>query len=238
MTTNRQPPPIERAVILVDDLGRGMRPWGAEDAPAFQEVDGGPAIAGLVRHLVGSGVHELCLVIHQVPGLAAHYFGDGSRFGAHIDYVYLQRPLGTAGAMAQAADFMQEATTLVAPGTLVTDLSLSGFAGQHRDRGADVTVALADDMEAKRPRTVGVEIDDTSRIVRYRAGSGSEFRSRDVGVYLLEPVALTGVAPDARTDWSRDVMPELIAEGRAYGWKSAARFASVAELRFPRAELG
>ena len=228
---------VERAVILADELGRGVRPWGAEDAPAFQEVGGVPAIAGLVRHLVDGGVRELCLVIHQVPGLAAHYFGDGSRFGVRIAYVYLQRPLGTAGAMAQAADFMRNTTTLVAPGTLVTDLSLDGFAEHHRDRGADVTVALAEDAGAGESRTVGVDTDETSRITRYRTAQGSTPRFRDTGVYLLEPTILAGITPDARTDWSRDVMPGLVSEGRAYGWRSGARFTGVAALRAPGREL-
>ncbi len=238
MATDRQARSIERAVILVDHLGRGIRPWGAEDAPAFQNIDGGPAIAELVRHLVAGGVRELCLVVHQVPGLVAHYFGDGNRFGTHIDYVYLQRPQGSASAIAQAGDFMQGETTVIAPGTVVTDLSLTEIAELHHQRGADVTVALVDDAEPRTQRAVYVEIDEDSRVVRYGAGAASEPRARDAGVYLIEPKVITRITPDARTDWSRDVMPELVAGGRVYGWKSSARFVNVADLRAPRPELG
>ena len=216
---------IDAAVILVDDLGRGVRPAGPEDTPAFTMVDGEPAISRLLGHLVASGIREFCLIVHQVPGLVAHFFGDGNRLGVRITYIYHQRPLGSGGAVAQASDFVAGRTVLVAPGTIVTDLRLSDFAAHHRKTGGDVTVALTSAEDDAASRRQFVRVDRESKIVEYGRAEplgGAEWR--DTAVHLIEPAAIEELSGDARADWSRDVMPGLVAHGRAYGWESRSEF--------------
>ena len=220
-----------RAVILMDGLDAGRRLLPADDHPALQLVDGVPIADRLVRHLVSQGVVDLCLIVHHLPGLVAHYFADGAAWGARISYVYQERLLGSAGALAQAADFCVE-TTLFVSGTLSTDASISPMADAHRLSSVDVTVALGD-VSGSRLRPVVTLDESTGHVVSYLAPRGVEGEPppghmTDAGVYLLEPAVVRELPQDTVLDWTRDVMPSLVEQRRVQGWPSKAlcRYAS------------
>jgi mannose-1-phosphate guanylyltransferase/phosphomannomutase len=221
---------IERAIILVDELGRGRHPAGPEDIPAFRAIEGRPAIVGLVEHLVDSGINELLLVIHQVPGLIAHFFGDGSSMGVRVTYGYQQNRSDTGRALAEASEFANGQTVLVAPGTIRTEIQVSDFVEHHRSYGGDVTVALTEIGSAGQSGRPAVTIDEDSRIAAYdRTGEPPDARWRDTGVFIIQPDLIERLSRAEAADWSRETMPALIAEGNVFGWPSPAVFSTVLE---------
>jgi mannose-1-phosphate guanylyltransferase/phosphomannomutase len=209
----------------MDGLDRGRRLLPSDDHPGFRIVDGLPVADRLVRHLVSQRVTDLRLVLHHLPGLIAHYFMDGSAWGARITYAYQERPLGSGGALAQAADFCTE-TVLLLPGVILTDFSLDAMAEAHRAAQADVTVALGT-VQGARQRPYAV-LDGRRRLTGYTVPRGGEPPPQghfmDAGVYVVEPGVVQGLASDAVLDWSRDVMPTLVEEGRVAGWTSEAQY--------------
>ncbi len=223
---------IERAIVVVDELGRGRNPAGPEDTPALRAIEGQPAIVGLVEHLVDSGIREFLLAIHQVPGLISHFFGDGSSLGVGITYLYQQKRTDTGGALVEASGFADGQTVLVAPGTIRTDMHVADFVEHHRLSGGDVTVALTEIGSGGRGGRPMVTLDQDSRVVTYeRTGEAVDANWRETGVFLIEPDLLGTLSKVPPVDWSRDTMPALIAEGRVFGWPSPAAFATVPEIK-------
>ena len=225
---------IEKAIILVDELGRGRHPSGPEDIPAFRAIEGQPAIVGLVEHLVDSGIEELLLVIHQVPGLISHFIGDGSSLGVRITYLYQQKRSDTGRALAEASGFAGGQTVLVAPGTIRTDMPVADFVEHHRSHGGDVTAALTGIGSLGERRLPSVTMDGDSRIMTYdRTGEPPDGGLLDTGVFLVEPNVIEGLSRPTPPDWSRETMPGLIAEARVFGWVSRGEYSSVPEVNIP-----
>ena len=58
-----------------------------------------PILEHIIASLVDNGVTDICIVVGYRRGMIQAYFGDGSDFGASIQYVEQTRLLGTAHAL-------------------------------------------------------------------------------------------------------------------------------------------
>lgn len=211
---------MRRAFLLMDGLERPRRPPQPEEQPALRLVGGVPIADRLVRHLATQGVSDICMAIHQLPGLVVHYFADGAAWGVRIRYVYEQRPLGSGGALAQGSGFCTE-TTLVLTGSTLTNMPLAPLVEAHHAWGALVTAAVSP-ARGGRPRPQ-VELDSEGYLIRYGLLRGGEETLPgglvDAGVYLVEPGLVGRLPQDTFLDWTRDVLPNLVQERQVRGWR-------------------
>ncbi|MDA1096760.1 MAG: sugar phosphate nucleotidyltransferase [Chloroflexi bacterium] len=217
--------PLSQALILMDaHLERTLRLAPSGDHPAFALSNGQPVVARLVQHLVRQGIGDICIVTHHLPGLVAHYFGDGAAFGARVTYLYEERPLGTGGGIAHAAGFWGGKHTLVVPGTLVTDAPIQEMAAAHRASGAEVTVAVVDADPATRRRRPRCTIDADGWVATYFPNPERVDRDDDTnglvdaGAYLISPLVPSTLLADTVLDWSRDAVPDLVDKRLVFGW--------------------
>ena len=65
-------------------------------------VAGQPLLERLVAVAVRSGLKDFVFLNGHLAEVIEQHFGDGSRFGVHIDHVREGLPLGTAGPCARA----------------------------------------------------------------------------------------------------------------------------------------
>ena len=86
-------------------------------------------IALLKRHRIT----ELGITARYLPGEIMDYFGDGSEFGVSISYFVEETPLGTAGSVKNALEFLDD-TFLVISGDAMTDIDLSDALEFHKKR--------------------------------------------------------------------------------------------------------
>ena len=102
--------PVERtnrAVVMAGGQGVRLRPLTETVPKPMLRVAGRPILERIVLHLVGSGITRIYLSVNYLGDVIEDHFGDGARFGAQIEYLREDEPLGTAGALgllAGAAD--------------------------------------------------------------------------------------------------------------------------------------
>jgi len=156
-----------------------------------------------------------------LPDPIQGHFGDGGSFNVRMTYIIEDSPLGTAGAVKNVAEHI-DGTFFVFNGDTFTDIDLTKMLELHRNRGAEVTIALTpvDD-----PTIYGVvEIDGDGRVQRF-----VEKPSRDAvttnmvnaGAYVLEPEVLDLIPQGEHFMFEHGVFPELLNRGDAiYGYKS------------------
>ena len=116
-------------------------------------------------------------------------------------------PLGTAGAVKNAEKYLDE-TFLVLNGDIFTDLDITAMIQLHRDRKAEVTIALTpvDD-----PTSYGlVETNAQSRITRFlEKPKPSEITTNliNAGTYILEADGLSFLGLLDRYRYPRKISP-------------------------------
>jgi mannose-1-phosphate guanylyltransferase/phosphomannomutase len=110
-----------KAVIMAGGEGTRLRPLTSNQPKPMLPVVNRPMMEHVVALLRRHGFTEIVVTVAFLADHIRAYFGDGSEFGVHIDYVAEETPLGTAGSVANAAEVIGDETFLVISGDVLTD---------------------------------------------------------------------------------------------------------------------
>ena len=210
-----------KAVILVGGEGTRLRPLTHTTVKAMMPVLNKPFLQHVLHHLSNHNIHRVILAMGYKPDSIRNYFDKVSDLDVELIYNTEQHPLGTAGAIKNAAQYFDsDDTFFVVNGDIFTDLDLSNMLDFHRNRNAKVTIALTpvDD-----PTQFGVvDIDDQQLITRFiEKPSRQEVTSNliNAGTYILEAEILKHIPKDTHFMFEHDVFPKLLADGEpVYGY--------------------
>jgi len=211
-----------QAVIMAGGEGARLRPLTCDLPKPMAPVANRPIMEHIVALLVRLGVEEAFATLHYLADEVESYFGDGGEFGLSLQYSVEDVPLGTAGSvrrLTQAGGPLRagklNGTFLVISGDALTDFDLRPAVEFHRARGAMATLVLT---RVPNPLEYGVVIVDEDGTVRHfleKPSAGEVFSDTvNTGIYVLEPEVLETVPSDRPFDFSRDLFPSLLAEGK------------------------
>ena len=203
-----------KAVILAGGMGTRLRPVTGDGPKPMVPLLGKPLMEHIIALLRAQGFTEICAAVRYRAGDIMAHFGDGSRFGVHMQYRLEQEPLGTAGAVKNCVDFCGSEDVLVISGDAACDFDLASLMAEHQRRGAAVTLALYRHPEPLRyglavtdgeDRIRGfVEKPDWSRVVTDLVNTG---------IYIVSPRALARVPEGREFDFAKDLFPLLLEQG-------------------------
>ncbi len=202
-----------KAVVMAGGAGSRLRPLTiARPKPLIPMVNK-PVLGHILDLLKFHGFSEVVITVQHLAEHIEDYFGDGNGQGMSIRYSVEGLPLGTAGSVAHARDFLDD-TFLVISGDAVTDIDLAAIVNFHKEHEALVTVTL---KQVKDPLDYGVVVTDPEgRITQFleKPSWGDVISDRvNTGIYVLEPQVLTDLKPDTPYDFSQDVLPPLLSQG-------------------------
>lgn len=205
-----------KAVILAGGRGSRLRPLTDVVPKPMVRLYGKPVMQYVVEGLVRAGISDIAVALCYKPDVIRGYFGDGAAFGARLRYFVEDAPLGTAGAVKAAADFLDE-PFVVASADAFTDLDFGALCRAHVEGGAAVTIAVAhtDDVAQLGAVRVAdgiiVAIDEKSGV--HASGLVS------AGIYCLDPSVLQLIPKGRRYDFAKDLFPRLVGRMRAFETK-------------------
>lgn len=129
-----------QAVIMAGGKGTRLRAITNDEIPKpMVPIAGKPILQWQIENLRRGGVTDVILVVGHLGEMIEKFFGDGSAFGVKITYYREDRPLGTAGALAELGDQLEK-TFLLVFGDTVFDLSIPRMLAFHREKGALATL--------------------------------------------------------------------------------------------------
>jgi len=212
-----------KAILLVGGEGTRLRPLTYTIVKAMVPILNRPFIEYVFRYLSSHKIREIILAMGYKPDCITDYFGDASQLGTELIYSVETEPLGTAGAVKNAEQHIDDAF-FVMNGDIFTDLDLTEMLRFHKNKNAKVTIALApvDD-----PTRFGVvETDSTQRVTRFVEKPKPEQITSNMinaGVYIIERDILNRVPQGKRCMFERDVFPTLLSEGKpVFGYATDA----------------
>lgn len=221
-----------RAVVMAGGEGSRLRPITSNRPKPLVPIVNRPIMEHILGLLVRHGVTDVVATLHYLANEIRAHFGDGSDFGVNLSYSVEEKPLGTAGSVKNAEEFLRDGTFLILSGDALTDCDLSKALAFHREKKSLATLVL---YRVASPLDFGVVItDDEGRIVRFLEKPGwSEVFSDTVntGIYILEPEVFDCMERDRRYDWSQDIFPKLLEEGKPlYGYVMGEYWTDVGSL--------
>lgn len=197
-----------KAIILCAGHGTRLRPLTNYISKAMVPVAGMPILERIVLRLVEQGFTEQIIALSHFAEQVRHYFGDGSRFGAAIDYAVNTAPSGTAGEIHSLRGMLaDEEHFLVHYGDILTDLNVRAMADEHLRHEPAVTIGLVTGVEFH----AGVAtLEEDGRVSSFIEKPRLELPA-NAAVFILSRRSLDLCAPGR--DFSGDIFPELIAAG-------------------------
>jgi mannose-1-phosphate guanylyltransferase/phosphomannomutase len=203
-----------KAVILAGGEGTRLRPLTGTQPKPMMPIANRPMMEHIVRLLASHGFDDIVVTVAFLADQIRSYFGDGSEFGVRIRYATEETPLGTAGSVGNARDFLDE-TFLVIAGDAVTDIDLGEVLAAHQKRDAFATIAL---KRVENPTEFGIVITrDDGSIERFleKPTWGQVFSDTiNTNIYVLEPEIFEFIPPGEVVDFSEEVFPAVLVEGR------------------------
>ncbi|MDI2129708.1 mannose-1-phosphate guanyltransferase [Yinghuangia seranimata] len=209
-----------KAVVMAGGEGTRLRPMTSSMPKPLLPVVNRPIMEHVLRLLKRHGFSETVVTVQFLASLVRNYFGDGEELGMSLTYANEETPLGTAGSVKNAEEALRDDTFLVISGDALTDFDLTELVEYHRAKGAMVTVCLT---RVPDPVEFGITIiDEEGRVDRFleKPTWGQVFSDTvNTGIYVMEPEVFDYVAPGVSVDWSGDVFPKLLEEGKPiYGY--------------------
>jgi dTDP-glucose pyrophosphorylase len=169
-------------VIMAGGLGKRMGSLTDECPKPLLRVGGKPVLETILTNFLQYGFKNFYFSVNYKAEMIEEYFGDGSAWGAKIDYLREDRKLGTAGALGLMGE-KPTRPTIVMNGDLLTKVNVQQLLEFHRHQKADLTVCVRE-HEFQVPFGV-VRIDDNA-IVGIDEKPVQRFFV-NAGIYVLEP---------------------------------------------------
>ena len=203
-----------KAIIMAGGEGSRLRPLTCGLPKPLVPVLNRPIMHYIINLLKKHNFSDIGVTLQYMPEEIRNHFGNGSEYGVNLSYYVEETPLGTAGSIKNAEQFL-DSTFIVISGDALTDFDLSRAMAYHRKTGALVTLVLT---RVAIPLEYGVVITGRDgKIVRFleKPGWGEVFSDTvNTGIYILEPEVLDYIPPGQKFDFSKDLFPLLLKEGR------------------------
>ncbi|MCL7453434.1 MAG: mannose-1-phosphate guanyltransferase [Anaerolineae bacterium] len=220
-----------KAVVMAGGEGSRLRPLTIGRPKPMVPMVSKPVMGHILDLLKRNGITEVVVTLHFMPEAIQGYFGNGGSLGMEIYYAVEETPLGTAGSVKNAQKYLDEPFIIIS-GDAVTDLDLRQIIAFHEEKKAEATLTL---YRVPNPLEYGVIITDADgHITQFlEKPSWGEVISDTVntGIYVIDPAVLDMIEEGVPTDWSKDVFPAMLEEGRAlYGYVAEGNWTDVGDI--------
>jgi NDP-sugar pyrophosphorylase family protein len=200
------------AVLLVGGMGTRLRPILPSKPKPLAPVGDKPFLHLLVLQLRSQGIRRLVMCSGYQANQIEEEFGDGRKWDVKIEYSKELLPLGTAGALKFAGQYLsQDPDFLVMNGDSFLELDIRQFIRFHRQQGGRASIAVRSVPDAARYGTV--HLNELDWVIGFSEKTG--IREPGVingGVYVFNRAILQQI-PDGTISLEKDVLPELVEHG-------------------------
>jgi len=118
---------MKQAVILAAGEGQRLRPFTVTKPKTMLSIGDKPILQYVIEALAQNGIRDIIIVVGYRREQIFNYIGDGEQLGVGIKYITQEKQLGTAHALMQAREVVQD-EFLVFPGDNLIDAgTISGF---------------------------------------------------------------------------------------------------------------
>ena len=138
-----------KAMLLAAGYGTRLGALGQALPKPLLPICGYPAIQFGLAACARAGVHDVIVNLHHHGDLIRAALGDGHAFGVQVTYSTEVDLLGTGGGLAHARSLFGAGPVLVMNAKVVADIDLRAVIAAHAASGADATLVLRDDPDAR-----------------------------------------------------------------------------------------
>jgi NDP-sugar pyrophosphorylase family protein len=200
------------AILLCGGAGLRLRSVIGNAPKGMADVAGRPFLELLLGQLCRQGFERVILAVGYQKDAIHSHFGEQA-FGLHLEYSAESSPLGTGGALRNAADLVRSESVLVMNGDSYTDADLGAFAAGHREARTDASVVVV--AADGRGDCGSVLVDANGDLASFQEKQGP-FHAPYVnaGIYLMSRQMLYEIPAGIEVSLERELLPLWLEQGK------------------------
>lgn len=203
------------AILLVGGQGTRLRPLTISTPKPMLPVAGYSCTGHQIARAREAGVTRIVLGTSYKAEVFENAFGAGEKLGVELIYAVEQSPLGTGGAIRNAAKHLTcgpDDPVIVFNGDVLTGLNISGLVNKWKDANADVALYLT---KVEDPRAYGlVPTDSQGNVTAFleKPSSPEEIITDQInaGCYVFRRSIIDQIPSDRPISVERETFPELL----------------------------
>ena len=220
------------AILLVGGFGTRLMPLTKNTPKPMLTVAGVPVTEHQLAMAKQAGITEIVLATSYLSEVFIPYFGDGAKWGMKIKYAVEKEPLGTGGAIRNAAKLLDtNESVVVLNGDVLSSHNLAEQIRQHEAHDADVTLHLT---EVKDARAFGcVPTDSHGRVTAFLEKMENPITNQiNAGCYVFNPRVISTIPLDTVVSVERETFPQLVVRGaKVFGYVENAYWLDIGTPR-------
>ena len=220
------------AILLVGGFGTRLMPLTKNTPKPMLTVAGVPVTEHQLAMAKQAGITEIVLATSYLSEVFIPYFGDGAKWGMKIKYAVEKEPLGTGGAIRNAAKLLgTNESVVILNGDVLSSHNLAEQIRQHEAHDADVTLHLT---EVKDARAFGcVPTDSHGRVTAFLEKMENPITNQiNAGCYVFNPRVISTIPLDTVVSVERETFPQLVARGaKVFGYVENAYWLDIGTPR-------
>jgi mannose-1-phosphate guanylyltransferase len=164
-----------------------------------------------------AGIDTVILATSYLSEVFTPYFGDGSKWGMKLLYAVESEPLGTGGAIRNAAALVNFADSteefVIFNGDVLSGHNIAAQLDFHRRNQADVTLHLIEVADA---RAFGcVPTDSSGKVLDFLEKMEHPVtKAINAGCYIFNSSVISQIPKDTVVSIERETFPQLVKSGR------------------------
>jgi len=169
-------------VIMAGGLGRRLTPLTDQCPKPMLLIGGRPILETILLSFIDYGFKQFYISVNHKADMITQYFGDGSSWGVHIEYIREDKRLGTAGALSLIPK-KPSLPLVVMNADILTKVNFNHLLEYHRAEEASATMCV---REYEHQVPYGVVRIANSQILEIQEKPIQKFFI-NAGIYILDP---------------------------------------------------
>lgn len=203
-----------KAVIMAGGKGTRLYPLTLNLPKPMVSMFNLPVIEYTLKQLKSAGIKDIAITLAFMPEIIMDYLGNGDKYDVNINYFIESKPLGTAGSVKNAKDFLNE-DFFVISGDAISNFNFKEAKQFHDKNNADVTMLL---YSVKEPLEYGVVVcNDNSEVIRFiekPPWSKAFSDTVNTGIYICKNQVLDLIPSGEFFDFSKDLFPYMLSQNK------------------------
>jgi len=215
-------------ILLVGGLGTRLKPLTNETPKPMLPIAGIPVTEHQILAAKKAGITTVVLATSYLSEVFTPYFGDGSKWGMKLLYAVEEEPLGTGGAIRNAAALLSsDENVVIFNGDVLSHHDIAAQIKFHEAKKADVTLHLISVEDARAFGCVPTDAD--GRVTAFLEKMDNPVtNSINAGCYVFNRAVIDQIPFGKVVSVERETFPTLVASGRpVFGYKEQSYWLDV-----------
>ena len=195
-------------MLMAGGFGKRLHSLTKHKPKPLLNIGKSPILETILEQFIKAGFSNFFITLHYKADMIKNFFGNGDKWGVKIEYIYENKPLGTAGSLGLLPKNLDNLPIIVMNGDVLTTIPFEKLLDFHSEQGGQATVCVREyDFQVP----FGVVATEGSKVMKIEEKPVHSFFV-SAGIYVLDPSIIKNIEPDVYIDMPH-FLTDLIESG-------------------------